>query len=89
MLELRQASVGVPPPVPRIYPEAGMSRKHIQTWGGNGYPPQDTGPITPEEQVRMARRRELEPEDAGRRPRPAKRDTESRKCTGMEGTAWE
>ncbi len=63
--------------------------KSIKTWGGNGYPPADTAPITPEEQVRMARRMELEPEDAGRRPRPAKRDTEARRCVGLELTEWE
>jgi hypothetical protein len=62
--------------------------KHVKQWGP-GYPEADTAPITPGEQVRMARRMELEPEDAGRRPRPAQRDTEARRCVGMEGTAWE
>jgi hypothetical protein len=63
--------------------------KHVKVWGGDGYPPQDTLPITPEEQAILARRMELEPEDAGRRPRPAKRDTEARRCVGLEGTSWE
>jgi hypothetical protein len=62
--------------------------RHVKAWG-NGYPESDTKPITPEEVARMARRMELEPEDAGRRPRPASRDTETRRCVGMEGTSWE
>jgi hypothetical protein len=64
-----------------------MSR-HVKQWGP-GYPEADTGPLTDREREILARRMELEPEDAGRRPRPAKRDTEVRRCVGLELTEWE
>jgi hypothetical protein len=62
--------------------------KSIRTWGGNGYPPQDTGPLTDAERALLARRAELEHPQAGR-GKWFPRDTEARHCVGMELTEWE
>ena len=58
--------------------------KSVRTWGGNGYPPEDTPPLTEAEARQLVLRMRLQDADAGCLSRPREKlDPDAFRATGL------